>query len=141
MNEMTFSANFKAYLQSRDPDLKVVESENGDLLFEKLTYTHHYRSITHVSVAADHSSTTLRIYVLDFFSKDQKDSGSSYRFTNDLNFDYRFGSYYSRGQTLIAEQDLLLTDPYILPPVTKYLSLLQQNIFDITKKARTQDNS
>lgn len=138
---MTFGANLQAYLQSYDPDLKAAESEDGNLLFEKLTYTNHYRSITHVSVSPDHSTASLRIYILDFFPENQKASESSYLFTNQLNFNYRFGSYYLRGQTLIAEQDLLIMDPHILPPLTQYLSLLNQNILEITKKERTQDNS
>lgn len=138
---MSFSTNLQAYLQSYDPELKAAESESGDYLFEKLTYVNHYRSITHVSVASDHSMATLRIYILDFFPEDQTISASPYLFTNQLNFEYRFGSYYLRGQTLIAEQDLLILDPQILPPLNQYLSLLNKNVFDITKKAKSQDHS
>lgn len=135
MNEMSFSANLQTYLQSYDPELKAVESDNEDYLFEKLTYVNHYRSITHVSVTSDRSTANLRIYVLDFFPEKQTISGSSYLFTNQLNFEHRFGSYYLRGQTLIVEQDLLIMAPHILPPLTEYLALLNENIFNITKKA------
>lgn len=76
MNETSFSANLQAYLQSYDPELKAAESENGDYLFEKLTYINRYRSITHVSAASDHSTANLRIYILDFFPEKQTISGS-----------------------------------------------------------------